>query len=528
MKNNTLSVLILALACIASPLLSLAQSATAAKLKVKVRMSAEPAVNDKRVPTNILTVSDNAVMILRNKDSGGGVQSFTKTLPTMELYDRGKLLRTRDQEPVLKVPSGHLFLEDLVWLGGKPVMIAARRDTLQGIVELYWQYADVNLTSAHRPFELLCAFDAKVWGAGGKAMSSGTAFRDEFFTALSPDGKKLLIHSADVVDNDGDARRLLVAVDEKMSILWQQTLEVERGTRNLDMQMSDAGNAVALVKNSFKPKDPRKDTTSFSIHLQRIDDDGVHDIDFGIGKDRSVKSARLKTLPDGRLLCSAILSGTDSKGNTVHAEYLGQLPSGALALKAISTRSFKHDPEDAFHTKSAIRPADVLPRKDGGFFVINEYYLVTDAPDPKLGLTGLRWVHGPLLISSIDAKGAELWTSTFRRVIHTSDPIVGDPLGLVYKEQLLIFMLDSDLMAEKRKKDEKKFTLQESKSLHSIYAHFDDEGTAKAKAVLRSSGANDYILGSRIWQVGESEYLVLGSSKLGGSRLQPVKIEVGE
>lgn len=528
MKKFTLSVLLLAFSCVSFPIRTLAQTTAADKVKVKVRISPEAAVNDKRVPTNILPVSDKAVMILRNKDSGGGIQSFTKTLPSMELYDRAKLLRTRDQQPVLKVPSGHLFLEDLVWLGGKPVMIAARRDTLQGIVQLYWQYADVNLTSAHRPFELLCAFDAKVWGAGGKALASGTAFRDEFFTTLSPDGKKLLIHSADVVDNDGDVRRLMVVLDQGMKVLWQQTLEVNDGTRNLDVQVSDAGNAIALVKRNFTPKEPKKDTTSYSLHLQRIDDDGVHDISFGIPKDRSVKSAFLKTMPDGRLLCAAIISGTDSKGATVYANFLGHLPTGAQELKAISTRSFKHDPEDAVYTKWNIRTADVLERKDGGFFVINEYYQVTDVPDPKLGLTGMRWVHGPLLISSIDAKGTELWSSTYRRVIYSTDPIIGDALGLVYQEHLFLFMLDSDMMMEKRKKDEKKFGPADGKSLYSVYAQFDAEGKAKTKSVLRSSGANDYILGSRIWQVNEREYLVLGSSKLGGSRLQPVKIEMGE
>jgi len=527
MKNLTVPGLFLALICTSASVHLHAQATATDKLKVKVRMSAEPAVNDKRMPASIFPVGDKAVMILRNKDGGGGIQSYTKVVPTMELYDRVKLLRSREQEPIMKVPAGHLFLEDLVWLGGKPVMIAARRDTVQGIVQLFWQYADANLTVAHRPFELLCAFDAKVWGAG-KKVPSGSAFRDEFFTALSPDGTKLMIHSADVVDNDGDARRLMVVVDKGMQVLWQQTLDVEDGSRNLDIQLDNAGDAIALVKRTFKPKEPKKDTTSYSIHLQRIDDNGVQDLDFGVGKDRSVKSARLRTLSDGRMIFAAILGGTDAKGNAIHTNYVGHLPAGAEKLTDISTRTFKHDAEDAVYTKGNMRVADILLRKDGGFFVVNEYYLETTVADAKLGLSGLRWVHGPLVVSSIDAKGAEQWASTFRRVLYTSDPIVGDALGLVHEEQLFLFMLDSEELAEKRKKDEKKFTLQDSKSLYSVYTQFDKEGMAKAKPVLRSSGANDYILGTRIWQLGPTEYLVLGSSKLGGSRLQPVKIELGE
>jgi hypothetical protein len=527
MKNLTVSGLLLALLCISASIHLSAQTSTADKLKVKVRISTESAVNDKRIPADLFPVGDNAVMILRNKDGGGGMQSYTKVVPTLELYDRAKLMRTREQEPILKVPAGHLFLENVVWLGDKPVMIAARRDTVQGIVQLYWQYADANLTSAHRPFELLCAFDAKVWGTG-KPVPSGSAFRDEFFTAPSQDGSKLLIHSADVVDNDGDARRLMVVVDKAMQVIWQQTLDVEEGSRNLEVQLDNSGDAIALVKRTFKPKEPKKDTTSYSIHLQRINDNGGQDIDMAVSKDRSVKSARLKALADGRMMCAAILHGTDAKGNAIHANYLGHLAAGAEQLTAISTRSFKHDTEDAVYTKGNMRPADILLRKDGGFFVINEYYLETTVADAKLGLSGLRWVHGPLVISSVDAKGAELWSSTFRRVLYTSDHIVGDALGLVYDEQLFLFMLDSEELAEKRKKDEKKFTPQDSKSMYSVYAQFDKEGKTKAKPILRSSGANDYILGSRIWKLGEREYLVLGSSKLGGSRLQPVKIELGE
>lgn len=502
--------------------------AAAEKLKVKVRLNPDAAVNDKRVPSSIFPIGSNALMVLRNKEygAGGGIQTFSKVAPTFELYDRAKLNKTRDKEPILKVPAGELFLEDLVWFDGKPLMIAARRDTVQGIVELYWQFHDPNLTSAHLPFERLCAFDAKVWGTGVK-MASGSAFRDEFFTTLSPDGKSLLIHSADVVDNDGDARRLMVAVGPGMKILWQQTLEVE-DTRNLSVVIDNSGDAIALVKRTFTPKEPRKDTTSFSLHLQRIDDDGITEIDMGVGKDRAARSVLFKTMPDGRVLMAALVEGRDAKGGRTHSHFLGHLPEGGLQVNALASLPFKHNEEDAAYTKEGMRPTDILQRKDGGYFLVREYYLETSAPDSKLAMSGLRWIQGPIIVTSIDAKGTELWTNVFRRLHYNSDRMVGDALALVHDDKLILFMIDSDELAAKRKAGDTKLTPQDSKAVYSVYVTIEEDPKSRAKAVLRSGGANDYILGSRIWQLGPAEYMVLGSSKLGGSRLQPVKIELGE
>ncbi len=525
MRNIHSSCLLIICSIILSSSLATAQTTTE-KLKVKVRMNPESAVNDKRVPTSIFPVGSSSVMIVRNKEVGGGVQAFDKVAPSMELYDRAKLNKIRDKQPVLKVPAGELFLEDVVWFDDKPLMIAARRDTVQGIVELYWQYNDPNLTSAHYPFERLCAFDAKVWG-NGVPMASGTAFRDAFSTSLSPDGRKLLVHSADVVDNDGDARRLMVAVGPGMKILWQQTLEVD-DTRNLSVVMDNGGDAIALVKRTFTPKDPRKDTTSFSLHVQRINDNGVSDIDMGIGKDRAAKSALLKAMPDGRVLILALVEGVDAKGAPTNTHFLGHVAEGTAEVTPLAMLPFKHNGDDAAYTNEGMRPTDILQRKDGGYFLIREYYLETSAPDTKLAMSGLRWIQGPIVVSSIDAKGNELWTNTFRRLHYNDDRVVGDALALVYDEKLLLFMIDSEELADKRKANDTKLAPKDSKSVYSVYVIMGEEPNPRAKAVLRSSGANDYILGSNIWKLADNEYLVLGSSKLGGSRLQPVKIELGE
>ena len=105
-------------------------------------------------------------MVMRVRDEGPGVQPFDRMEPKFELYDRSKLGVHRTQEPVLKTRAGLLFLEDLVLFNDKPTMIAARRDTINGKVELFWQYLDPNLTRLHPPFEQVCTFDARVTGTG--------------------------------------------------------------------------------------------------------------------------------------------------------------------------------------------------------------------------------------------------------------------------------------------------------------------------------------------------------------------------
>jgi hypothetical protein len=527
MKTTPLSGLVLAVCCTLVTLNSGAQAPAVDKLKVKVRLTPETDVSNKLVPTAVLRANDKAYMVPYLLKGGSGVQSYTKLEPTIELYDRVKLLRIRGQQPTLKVPAGHLFLEDLVWMGGKPVMVAARRDTVQGVVQLYWQYADAGLTAPHKPFELLCAFDAKVWGNGTK-YQSGTAFRDEFRTAHSPDSTMLLIHSSDVVDNDGEARRLMAVVDAKMGVLWQQTLEMEDRVQYLSVVLDNGGDAIVLTKHTFTPKEPKKDTTSYSLHLVRVNDGGATEIGTGLGKDQMMKSAMLKTLPDGRVICSAIVLGKDAKGAAVNTHYLGTLPKGGDSFAPLVSLAYKHDTDDAVYTKGAMRPMAVLPRKDGGFYLQREYYLETSANDPKLGMTGLRWVHGPIVTVSVDAKGTELWTGTFRRLYYTTDPNVGQALPLVYDDQLFLFMLDSEVLVDKRKAGDNKLTHQDAKSPYSAYAMFDKEGKTKTKPVLRSSGANDYILGQQVYRFGPEEFYLMGSSKLSGDRLQPVKVEFGE
>lgn len=496
---------------------TLAMAQPAPRLKVKARLSPEPAVKDPRIPTNLLPASDRTLMILRNKEGGAEVQSLNKATPTLELYDRTKLARIREQEPVLKVPAGPIFLEDLVLFGGRPIMVASRRDTVQGIVEVYWQTIDPTLTKRHAPFERLTAFDARVWGTGA-VLKAGTAYRDEFFTALAPDGKHMVIYSGDVVDGDGDRRRLVVVVDTLMRPVWQQNVVLDRGISWTDVQVDNGGTVVVVT---------RKAPPAQGVKLLLLDDDGQDDLEPETEGDL-LSSVLLKPVADGRLLCAALLSTNKAKA---HTHVLWELDATAGTFKKVASAPITHEGGHEGYTQGAMRSMDILLRDKGGYFLVAEYFLEAEAANTKVGMNGPHRVHGPLQVHCLDAKGAQEWKGTVLRLHYTRDPQVGPALPTVFEDEFYVFMLDSEELATFRKelaRGKAERTLMnhtDMKTIGSVYAWFEPGAVMRTKSVLSTGDASGYVLGQRIYNFGPGECYFLGADKLSGNRFQPVKVE---
>ena len=495
------------------------------KLKLKVRMSADPQAEDKRQPRSLFRMGPTNLMVMRVRDEGAGVQPFDRMSPKFEIYGRDKLGVTRSQEPTLKVKAGMLFLEDLVLFGGQPIMIAARRDTIQGRVELYWQKLDPNLTRLHPPFEPLCQFDALVKGTG-QVIPAGSAFRDPFFTTFSPDTNLMLVHAPVVEGTDGKVRHLMVVVDRGMDVRWKRTMDLPPNQRFEDVQLDNMGNVYLVSRLPAKVADAKKDSSSYKLDLTLVNGDGMTPCETGL-KDRYIKSLRFRALDDGRIAIGGIHGGLNPKGEATLVNFIAYLPPGQAKVDITSSWMIDYDSEDAWMAKG-MRVLDLLPRRDGGFFLVNEYYLQTDKPETKLALSGLRWVHGPMQVYSLDAKGEEEWSTVYRRLHVANDLRIGHPFLLVHEDQLLIFLLDSEPLAARRKSKTKEQSHLDMKQPYSAYVLFAADGSERTKAVLRSSGANDFIQGTQLFHVGKGEYYVLGSSKLGGSKLLPVKIELGQ
>ncbi len=496
------------------------------KLKLKIRLLPELETTDKRPPVNAFPVGDRTVMVLRAPHNSDAVQHYGKQMPRFELYDRAKMNLLRGQDPVLKVREGELFLEQLVLFGGEPVMIAVRRDTVQGVVELHWQRVDPNLTRPHGLFEKLCSFDTRTWGDGRK-VSSGTGHRDRFETVISPDGNRMLIHAQGITANDGDLMRPMAMVGPGMELLWYQTLEVEGKAPVVGAIASNDGTAHLLERHRYAPADKR-DSTTFRLKMLRVDADDVEETSFGLDKDRHVKSAVLRAATDGRIVCAGLFGGLNPKGERIIGEFLGTLSPGGDKLEGVSQRVFKLGADDAQATGGSMRFLDVLPRSDGGYFLLREYHRETDKVDAKTSMAGLRWIHGPVVATSVDKEGKEEWSSVFRRLFYSTDRAVHDPIALVHEDKLMMFLLDNDVQLEKRKKDDHKLAHTDQKSPYSTYALFDEKGAFRSKSILQGTEGTQYLLGDRFWGLGPNDHLGLGSVRMNSKSPQLLRLELGQ
>lgn len=197
-------------------------------------------------------------------------------------------------------------------------------------------------------------------------------------------------------------------------------------------------------------------------------------------------------------------------------------------MENVVQHPFELDRADAVHTNNGMRITDVLPAKDGGLYLVREYFLETDAVDAKTSMSGLRWVHGPVVVTRRDAAGAEQWSSTFRRLYYSTDPLVGNVLGTVVENDLVLFLLDSEALEERRKKDDKALVHTDLKNVHSAYVHFTAEGESRAKSMLSGSSGTSYIMGDRLWELAPGDLIALGASKPNGKGAGLVRIELGE
>ena len=499
--------------------------AQAGKLKVKATLAPDAGNIDKRPIGTIIDLNDRSLFVTRVDEQGTGILRYADGIPQFELYDRAKLGIIRTQTPQPRFGSDPLFFETVVLLGADPVMIASRRDTVLGITQLYWQKTDPNMTAGHRPLELLCAFDTKTYGDGTK-LKSDEGYHDPFHAIYSPGHNKVLIYSTAVKSVKGETYCPMVMVDKNMKVVWKQTLEIPEGARFQDLHVDVLGNALFTERNVKPVTDMKKDTTSYTLVMHRVNGDGVVDVDLGLGKARFAKNIVYRSMPDSTVLIAGTYSGTTPKEEPTLGEFIGKWSPVTSKFEKVHTETLALDPVDRAPTNNAIRIIDILPRSDGGYFLVREYFQETDAIDSKTAMAGLRWIHGPLVVSSLDAKGGEVWKQTFRRLLYTTDKAIGNVFSAVYKDQLVLMLIDNDEQAEKRKAGDNKLNYLNVKSPFSTTVVFDETGEFKAKAIMRSSGVNDFIVGRHMYQFGPQEYYLSGSHRMNGDRTLPIRVDL--
>lgn len=500
--------------------------AQADKLKIKARQVTQQPLTERRTPAQVITISDRTAMVMIDNYDGTLIRDQAKSVPRFELYDRGKFTLLRGQDPVARVKAGDLFVDRLVHFQGDAIMLAVRRDTVKGAVELYWQKLDPNLTKPHAHFIHLATFETRTFGKGDKMGARG-GYHDRFETALSPDGSLMLIYSAGIEDNEGKIHRPMILVGEHMQERWKHTFSAKADEPLRAVQLDDSGVAYLLERVRVKPED-KKDTTRHAMRFIRLDGGGLTEAGSGLAKGHWIKSAVLKPWADGRIICAGIHGGLNPKGEPFLGEFTGLVKADGDVLENVVQRPFAFDANDALPTKNGLRFVDVLPSGDGGLFLVREHFLETDAVDAKTSMSGLRWIHGPVDVTRRDASGADSWSTTFRRLYYTTNKEAGNVLSTVHKGELLLFVLDSDLLAERRKKDDRKMLHTDGKSPYSAYVHFSGDGAYRSKSILNGSDGTSYLIGDRFWELKPGDLIGLGAPKAGGKNAGLARIELTE
>ncbi|HRH38039.1 MAG TPA: hypothetical protein PK760_06825, partial [Flavobacteriales bacterium] len=166
----------------------------------------------------------------------------------------------------------------------------------------------------------------------------------------------------------------------------------------------------------------------------------------------------------------------------------------------------------------------MLPRSNGGWYLVNEIGFSSVYIDPENARRHQRFYHGPVQARAIDKDGQQQWTTIFKRWTDSEDPILGRSYPMTYNDQLYMFLWDSDNTAEARKAGEK-IKPEGTTGLYTIYASFDDKGLVRTKPVLRVDNDEVLIGGWKAVRCGKDEYWAFGTGSLITVEYLPVRID---
>ncbi|MBK6830370.1 MAG: hypothetical protein IPG92_06295 [Flavobacteriales bacterium] len=529
-----------------------AQPAATDKVKVKVRISGDQDADARIMPYSIIRSSPTSIMMLRSPEFD--VRAFTKLTPRLDLYDREKLTYIRSMEPVMqRLHQEKLLLEDLVLFNKKP-MLVARGGGDQEVV-LYTQYVDPHLTKQPPAFDRLCSFPVQVKEHRAVIVQAGSATREPWYTAFSPDSTRMLIHSPELKDtDDGGAFILLAMVNKDLTVEWQHILRLSdkyNRTEALDVEIDNNGTAFLLVKNRFKGREIKGDIVNFEVMLHKVNANDITETPFPFDAGYYPTGGILQTLTDGRVACVGIYAQVEGRkllGNFIaflHADSAsmgfpqlmpfsgeGDLNEELAEEEVVNEKEEKKEEEDATKAEQKDKKRmnantdviAILPRVNGGFYLVNEVNYSAVYTNMQSGRRDQRFYHGPVQARCFEKDGTEKWSTIFRRWTVSGSPILGRVFPAEFNDQLYLFLWDSEEMAERRKEG-LRIAPKHAGSPYSAYTVFDEKGGYRTKAVLKNDSDEDFISGWNLVRTGRDEYIALGTEKLVSGKFLPVRID---
>lgn len=523
---------------------ALAQAKPEDKVKVKARMGEKHNPDGTMMPFAMMRSSSTSYIVMRSPDFDA--RAFTKKSPRLDLYESEKLTYVRSLEPVLQRQGKEkLLLEDLVRFNGKPMMVA--RTGGQEEVALYYQYVEPHLTRQPPAFERICAFPVEVKERKAFYEGVGNSTRVRWSTVVSADSSRLLVHSPELRAGDGSSAFYLLALfDRQMQVSWQHILRVDGNSERsevLDAAVDSTGTAYVLIKYRYADGAPGGGASDYEVVLHRVDADDLSRVSPGFDSGYYPTGGILEPMGKGRIAYVGIyatggkkmgnfLTFPDTSAAGLSAPILMPFADGvdleAEEVNGVEEDAKKEEEKDAKKAQKRLYSTTdvigILPRSDGGFYLVNEVDFSSSYIDPENARLYQRYYRGPLQARCFTKDGQEKWTTLFRRWYTSNDPILGRSFPAVFNDQLYLFTWDSDDTAEKRKLGEK-IVPKQSSGLYSIYAYFDEKGGYRTKPILRNDNDSDLICGWQLVRSGKDEYVTMGTGSLTTVEYLPVRID---
>lgn len=511
------------------------------KVKVKVRISGDDDAKAKLRPMGMLRSGPNHIMMMRSGEFD--VRAFGTLKTTLDLYDRNKLTYIRSQEPSSKSSNGDEVLVDaLVYFADEPMLIG-HSNTSKGVT-LHYQVQDHALTKLTRNYEPVLTWSAKVAEGGRRVVATdqSNVVREPYLVRVSQDSSHMLVVSREIRDQGtGEAIYLLAVIGNDLTVKWQHIANVSAKARKSsieDIEVDNEGNAYFVVKNELEREEAKGSKNKHELKLFVATSDGVKETRVKLLGENFPTSATLLHADDDRVVCAGVY-GTEAEkknkklGNFVVVFEAGSTEEANTVVIPFAGTGLEGEADDGEDTKAEAKDKDrmeyntdvlaLIPRSDGSFFLVNEVSYIQISVDSQ-GRRTMQFVHGPVQVRCLEKDGKERWSTIFRRWVISGNVIVGRVFCAEYDDQLYLFLLDSEEMAERRKAGEK-ISSKHIKKPYSAYVAFDDKGGYKIKPVLRSDKNEDYISGWELVRTGPDEYFALGTEKVFGGRFLPVKIE---
>lgn len=524
--------------CALAPFALHAQTKPDDKVKVKVRIGLEQKPDGTMMPYSIIRSGPSTLLMFRSPEFAQ--RAFTKQEPRIDAYDREKLIYERSLEPVMqRLKQERLLLEDLVLFPKKPTLIA--RSGGETEVALFYQHIDPNLVRQPPAFERLCTFPVEVKERHAAWTNNGNPTREKWSTVIAADSAHMLVHSPELRGRDeNDAFYLLAMLDKDMRVTWQHILRVDGDYERsdvLDAAVDSAGNGYLLIKYRHADATPG---AGYDVVMHKVDADDMSRMPFAMDAGYYATGGILQPIGK-RIAYAGIYAG---EGNKKLGNFIAWMDTSEAGMSLPTLIPFvdgvdleaeevvgvddndkpKDGKKDTKQLRSTTDVIALLPRADGGYFLVNEVAFGATYIDPESARRYQKFYHGPVQARSIDKDGQQQWSSLFRRWAVTDDPILGRAYPVTFNEQLFVFLWDSEDAMEERKLGGR-IKPGGSAGLYSAYVSFDDKGIFRTKPVLRTDNDEALIGGWQLVRTGKDEYIAVGTGSLTTVEYLPVRID---